>query len=404
MAFERKQARAARKAPVPVDSTQFGGIPPTDIPHEAVTDPPNPMASANMAEGGLDVARGNSNQTPLTPKGEGTVAKAGADLAALGGPDRIVSSPARRTMETAAAVQAADPKRPPVTPVPGLESQALGNLEGEAKSPGVRKFLAQLVRDHPDYRIPGQGAMSSRQGESFNEFRIRALSAVRGIMQSLAQNPHQSIAVPKHSQVSKLIKGWVAKGTPDDLSVDHNAFLSDESPKPGEVEKFAPDENGKWSVDKFDPEKEKELPKGAIYLIEHGETPNTAAKSGETSASQRARADLIQAVRSGDWKRAKDSAVKASRAGTLSDDEIGQIIDEALPDMNDVANMRPHELLPVVSAAGPEKRAQMLPVLKQKLGDLTGASPDAVQRIRQHMGRLTVPPASAPQQTPPSPA
>jgi broad specificity phosphatase PhoE len=386
MKFERQAARQARNASS--GPSQFGSIPPATIPHEAVTDAPDPLTSAAMAAGGLPVVRGNSNKTPLTPKGDATVAKTGAALAALGGPDQIVSSPATRTMETAAAIQGADPKRPPVTAEPGLESQALGNLEGEPKTPAVRKFLADLVRKNPDYRIPGQGAMSSRPGESMNEFRVRALSAVRGIMQALAQNPHQAIAVPKHNQVSRLVKGWIAKGMPDDLSIDDKAFLGDDNPKPGEVEKLAPNPDGSWGLNKFDPEKETSMPKGAIYMIEHGETPNTAAKSGKVSAGQKARAELIMAIRSLDWKKAKAVAMKASSEGVLSDAEIEQAIDDALPSMDDIQSMTPDKLLPVVSAAGPEKRAQMLPVLKQKFGDMAGASPDAVHRIKAHLGRL----------------
>lgn len=388
MAFERKAKRQARKEK-PLDPSQYGSLPPEEIPHEAVTEPPNPLATEAMASGGLPVARGNSNEASLTKQGHDTVAKTGEDLGALGGADQIISSPAERTMQTAAAIQATDPKAPPVTTHPGLESQALGNLEGEAKSGDVKKFLSDLVRKHPDYRIPGQGAMSSRQGESFNEFRIRALSAIRGIMQALAQNPHQAIAVPKHSQVSKLVKGWVAKGMPDDLSVDHEAFLKDDSPKPGEVEKFAPNEKGDWDVNKFDPESEKELPKGAIYFIEHGETPATSAKSTQVSSAQRARAELIQAIRSADWKRAKTSALRSVDAGLLTDDDVEQAIDEALPSAEDVADMGPHKLLPIVSAAGKDKRASMLPVLREKMGEMAGASPEAVSALKSHIGRLS---------------
>lgn len=386
MKYQRAMARAARNKPI--DSSQFGEIPAEKIPHEAVTDAPNPLATEAMAAGGFPIARGNSNETPLTDEGKDTVARTGAALAALGGPDQIISSPSTRATETAAAIQGADPKQPPISVDPGLESQAHGNLEGEAKSPGVRKFLDTLVRKHPDYRIPGQGAMSSQPGESFNDSRIRILASVRGIMQALAQNPNQSIAVPKHTHVSKMVKGWIANGMPDDLSVSPEAFLKDDDPKPGEVEKFAPDATGSWKMDKFDPEKEAELPKGAIYFIEHGQTPATTAMAGNISASQRARAEFVQAVRAGDWGRAKKSAVKSTGAGLLSDADVEEALEEALPSLDDAIQMEAHQLLPIVSAAGPEKRAQMLPVLREKLGDMSGASPMAVSALRSHLGRL----------------
>lgn len=390
MKFERDLARKARAGAQITGPGDFGALPPESIPHEATTDPPGGDVTAQMAAGGQDVVRGNSNQQHLTAKGMASVAKTGADLAKLGGVDQIIGSDAQRTQDTAQALQATDPKHPPVKTDPNLESHAMGNLEGEPRTPGVRKFIADLVRKAPDYRIPGQGALTSKPGESFNEFRVRALSAVRGVMQTLAQNPVQAIAVPKHSQVSRLVMAWVAAGLPDDLSVDPKVMASEDySPKPGEIEKFAPDAEGNWQITPFDPEKESSLPKGAIYFVEHGETPSTAAKSGQVSAGQRARAQILSAVRAGDWKGAQKAAKSAS--GLLSDDEISQAIDEALPSGDEAAQLEPHQVLPMASAAGPAKRAELLPVVQQKFGEMPGVSPDGVQMLRSHIGRLSTP-------------
>lgn len=387
--WQTNEREAAKKMTPPgeLGPGDYGTLPDIKIPHEVVTDAPSPQSTADMASGGLPVVRGNSNQAPLTDKGRADVASTGQALANLGGVDQIISSPAERTTETAAALQNADPKRPPMSTDQGLESHAFGQLEGEPKTPAVRKFLGDMIRKNPDYRIPGQGAMSSRPGESFNDFRVRGLSSIRGIMQNLAENPNQSIAVPKHSQVSKLVKAWIAAGMPDDLSADPGEMTKDHSPQPGEVEKLSPDQDGNWSLEKFDPESEKSLPKGAIYLVEHGETPATSAKSGQISAGQRARAELISAIRSGDWKSAQKVAQKAK--GLLSDDEISQSIDEALPGAEEASQLPPHQLLPMASAAGPDKRAELMPVVRQAFGDLSGASPDAAQALRTHIGRLS---------------
>lgn len=379
--FMRKM-RKAKDAGGPSPSAQ--GI---QIPHEAVTDAPPPTATAEMAAGGEDVVRGNSNSQGLKPEGSARVRRTGRALARAGGVDQIMPSSAERTMETAQAIQDADPNAPPISPQPGLESHALGNLEGEPKTPGVRKFLSDLVRKNPDFRIPGQGALSNRPGESFNDFRLRALGSVRGIMQALAENPHQAIAVPKHSQVSKLIEAWLAKGAPDDLSVDPNVMTRDHAPKPGEVEKLAPGENGEWALEKFNPETARDLPKGAIYLIEHGETPSTAAKSMQVSAAQKSRAQIIAAIRKGDWKTAKKVAHQASAAG-LSDAEIDSAIDEAIPTLEDARNLSPADLLTMASASNQNRRGELAPLLKRHFSDLSGLDPHSAGMLKAHLGRL----------------
>lgn len=390
MKFQRDMARTARKMNPPgqLGPGDYGTLPPESIPHEAVTDPPGVGATSAMAAGGEDVVRGNSNEQPLTPQGLASVAKTGAGLAKLGGVDQIIGSDAERTKETAQAIQQTDLKQPPIKTDPALESNALGRLEGEPKTPGVKKFLADLIRKSPDYRIPGQGATSSRPGESFNEFRIRALSAVRGIMQTLAQNPTQAIAVPKHSQISKLVAAWVANGLPDDLSVDPAVMTKEMPMKPGEVERFAPDAQGQWKIEKFDPNTATSLPKGSIYFVEHGETPATSAKSGMVSEGQKSRAKIITSIRAGDWKGALSAARNASSLKQLSDDDISQAIDEALPGAKEAATLPPHHVLTAATAASPEKRAELMPQVNEKFRDLSSVSPEGQQALRAHISRL----------------
>src|ERR1700744_1820234 len=260
---ERRARRASRKSgkSVLAQTPYAGQDTSTQIPHQAITDSPSSIATTTMAGGNEPVVRGNSNLQPMNEQGHRTVSKVGEQLARLGGPDEIAPSTSQRTMETAQDVSAqTGAKIDP--PNAGLESHALGNLEGEPKTPELRKYLAELMKDHPGMKIPGQGAMSNRPGESFDEFRVRALSAVRGILQRLASNPNSRILVPTSTQVIKLIDAWAAKGCPDDMSVDENAYLKEENSKPGDIDRFWPKPDGNWQLTHFNPASAGQFPPG----------------------------------------------------------------------------------------------------------------------------------------------
>ena len=217
---ERRLARLARYAK-PTEAGlpgtgDAGALPSESIPHQAITPAPIPKVSEDMASGGLPLVRGNSNLQPMTPKGHQTIQGVGADLARLGGPDEIIPSTAQRTTETGndLAQQTGAPVMPPDS---GLESRGMGQLEGEEKTPEVKAFLRSTIRNLPNFRIPGQGAMSNRPGESTNEFKQRVILSVRGLMQRLAGNPNSRIVVPTSSQVIRLVKAWAKAGSPGRL-------------------------------------------------------------------------------------------------------------------------------------------------------------------------------------------
>jgi broad specificity phosphatase PhoE len=349
-----------------------------------------------MAGGNEDIVRGNSNQQPLNTLGHTTASHVGQSLARLGGPDQILPGGSRRTVETGQDVsrQTGAPMGPPN---PNLESHAMGNLEGEPKTPEVKKYLASLVKNQPNVKIPGQGAMSNRPGESFNEFRVRALSAVRGLMQRLASNPNQRILVPISTQVIRLVEAWAALGCPDDLAVSPDEFLKERNAKPGEIDRFFPSSpDANWKMTPFKPEGAKEFPPG-IYFMRHGETDSV--QEAKANAHQKASAQLVAHVRAGRYKEARDTAKHAIGNGLMSEDDAGQMVDLALPNANDAERLPPDQLLSAVSAAGPQKQAELMPVLQRKLGTMQGMSPEGQQAIRTHLGRIrpqaAVPPARA---------
>ena len=361
-----------------------GSIPSMQIPHQVVTDAPDPSITSAVAQGGEPIVRGNSNLQPMTPQGHQTIGKVGADLAKLGGPDQIIPSSAVRTQETAQDISAQTGA--PVMPgQPGLESHALGRIEGEPKTPELKKFMADLIRNAPNFRIPGQGALSNRSSETFNEFKQRALSAVRGIMQRLASAPNSRIVVPTSTQVIKLIQAWAKAGCPDDFSIDNDTMLQEDAGSPGEMERFFPEPDGHWEMKPFAPKSAKDFPSG-IYFLRHGETSSVQAEHADQG--QRARAQIISHVRAGRYSDAKSVAQQASSAGHLSDDEIAGAIDESLPNANDAERLMPDQLMAAVSAAGPEKRSQLMPVLQRRFADLSAVSADGQRPLRGHLGRL----------------
>jgi broad specificity phosphatase PhoE len=343
-----------------------------------------PKASGEMAGGKLPIVRGNSNLQPMNPMGHDTVSSVGSSMARLGGPDEIVPSSSVRAQETASDV-ARQTGAPVSAPVDALESRAMGQLEGEEKTTEVKRFIADTIRKQPNYRIPGQGAMSSRPGESFNEFKQRAMGAVHGLMQKLAGKPTSRILVPTSSQVIRLIKAWAAEGCPDDFAVSTDEMTKEDAGKPGEIERFFPEPSGEWNVTPFSPKSATEFQPG-LYFMRHGETDGVQAKNA--TDGQRARAQLIAHVRAGDYGAARSVAKGAATAGHLSDDEISAAIDEALPGGQDADSLSPDELLNAATAASAAKRAELIPAMQRTFGDLSRVAPDGAQALRSHLGRL----------------
>ena len=367
----------------------------TPIPHQAITDSASPLASGIMAQGDEPIVRGNSNLQPLNRRGHDTASRVGQSLARLGGPDQIVPSGARRTVETAQDVSGQTG-----TPVgqaeSGLESHALGNLEGEPRTPEMKRYMAALVKNQPNMKIPGQGAMSNRPGESFNEFRVRALTAVRGLMQRLAANPTQRILVPISTQVIRLVEAWAALGCPDDLGVSPDEFLKEKAAKPGDIVRFVPGAGGKWGITPFNPAGAKEFPPG-IYFMRHGETDSV--QEAKAAAHQKASAQLVAHVRAGKYKEARDTAKHAIGNGLLSEEDAGNMVDLALPNANDAERLPPDQLLSAVSAAEPQKQQELWPVLQRKLGTMSEISPEGRQAIKTHLGRIKISMSPPNQQT-----
>lgn len=238
-----------------------------------------------------------------------------------------------------------------------------------------RVELVALLRKSPASAIPGQSPK-----ESFHQFRERALTQVRGAMQKLASAPDSKIVLPVAPQIIRLIRAWAAQGLSDDLSVSNEVMAQPLTANPGEVERFSPDANGDWQLAPLSGA----LEGGSIYLVSHIKDP---VEHEHFSARQSERAQIVQHVQNGDFGRARSIAQKAEAAG-LPDHEIGDAIDEGLPDDQSAQGLDNDKLLAMASAASPKRRAGILPIVQSRFGDLGGLDPMSAQTLKSHLGRL----------------
>lgn len=339
-----------------------------------------------LAADGVKVNRGNSNEVPLSPVGENEVAHVAQALADKGGVDSITGSTSVRAQQTADKIAKANPKPVQVQPEPKLESWAQGNLEGQPEA-AVRNQVRALIRKHPDAVIPGQGMSSTRPGESFNQFRTRYLSAIRGEMQQLADNPNKRRAIVTHSTGLKVLKAWLKKGAPDDLSVDPTE-MDKKAGEPGSVHHLFPNDQGDWEANKVDMDGP-EMPPSGIFVVLHGATPDQQESYDRGEGQQKAIARITKQTKGLDFERVKNEAAKAVQAGHLSDDEVSDTIDAALPSAKELSDQPMPKVLAAIAAAGPAKRAEYQPLLQSHFGNIDSLPPEARDMLASHLQQIT---------------
>lgn len=341
-----------------------------------------------MAASGMDVNRGNSDQVPLSDKGRDEIQDTAAKLAARGGIDKAIVSTSVRGQQTADAIQAAHPPMQRMND-PNVESWPQGNLEGKPAKL-VKDQIRELVRDTPTVAPDGQGSASSRPGQSFTDWSRGYLSSIRGnAMQELARDPSKKIGVITHSMGSKLVKGWLAAGHPDDFSIKPDAMEEAAEP-PGGVERLYPNEDGEWEMNPVDMDSEEPLDPG-IYMIRHGMTPWNKETWDKAQNGQQALIEIAKHTRSLNLNQLNAAARRARAQGALSDDEISGAIDQSLPDAKEAADLPPHHLMTIVTLASPQKRGGYMPVAQFVLGKGVHQLPDPHRgSILQHLQRIGV--------------
>lgn len=280
-------------------------------------------------------------------------------------------------------LDAEEPGAVPHEEVPTAEIPPAAETMEESKAAGpqrsVKDQIREMVQQNSQYRIPGQGV--GKPEESFDAFRQRALPVIRAAMQELAHNPQARIGIVLHSQTVDLLQAWIAAGMPDDYSVDPQA-MQGATPLGSADRLFPTREEPGWAIEPVDLTANQELPAGSIYLLRHGMSDSSKPAYEKNGHKQNAMAEMVKHIKALDFGRARAFARKAADEHGMSEDEIGQMIDGALPDAESASSLPHHQLLAVASAAGPQRRQEYTGLLRERFG---GQIP---QEIRAHLAQL----------------
>lgn len=225
-----------------------------------------------------------SADLPLNDKGLQQVHDRGQQIAAKGGMDILVSSPLQRARNTAVAISKASGG----TPV-HVDERAmpwgLGMFEGEPVD-DVKRYIAKMANDHPNEKVPGRSVYSTRDGESFNDFKQRWIGGLLApLMEAHAQDPQSKVGIVTHLRDILAAKAWIDNGARRDLTFDHHDINYEaktaKEEKPSSVFAVRP-EGDKWTFNDEDMESPEQFKPG-IYFIRHGETDwNSAGGNGQS--------------------------------------------------------------------------------------------------------------------------
>jgi broad specificity phosphatase PhoE len=164
--------------------------------------------SLNNEDVSVDRIRGWKD-IPLSPDGEAEAKKLGQQMSD-DPPDVIVTSDLKRAADTAEIISE-------ITGVPVKETTKdlrpwnCGKYSGWVTSEAV-PILADYATDRPDEKVPG--------GESFDDFAKRFFCGLAEIIQKYPGK----IAVVTHHRDERLLKAWIANGSPSDGEIDKSVF------------------------------------------------------------------------------------------------------------------------------------------------------------------------------------
>lgn len=223
-----------------------------------------------------------SSELPLTPEGLMKAHTLAQKLAMKGGLDRILTSDSGRTVQTAKILS--HYTHAPITYIgDGLRDWAYGALEGQPVTEENLDFLRHLVTHEPDLKLPGRGPLSTRDGESFNDFRNRGIGFFQRVLGESRGRPQERTGLVTHQRVLKLLNAWMRNGMPDDRSVDAGEMTLNTSGRPpGSLERLHVDPFSGPQISSVDLDHHGLL-QGGLYLIRHEATPWNKKSSGPGS-------------------------------------------------------------------------------------------------------------------------
>lgn len=246
-----------------------------------------------------DRIRGSS-QVPLSPLGKIQVDELGRRIKAKGGVHSIIASDMHRTIDTAKAIQKHNPDAKIHEITPDLNAWRMGGDEGKPTKEVLPKMLHRIEL-HPDEGpAPGLGPISTKPGESFNEFRLRSLKKTKEFLDDNIDPDARELAVAHYRNI-RLLESWIKNGSPDDLSIDTQEMLKKGDSEPGDL--FHVTHDGKqYQIDKVNLTNNEPLKPGK-YFARHGVTEWNAENGAgqrikQEKAADKSQPDLVHSVQS----------------------------------------------------------------------------------------------------------
>jgi len=200
-----------------------------------------------------------SSEIPLSPGGR----EQAIDLAQrnAGRFNKIYSSSLGRTKDTAAALMATNPGAQ-VHVTDELQPWRLGGDEGKNIN-DVLPDMKDRIENRPDApAAKGRGPLSTKDGESFNEFKDRNIDAVR--MALADHEPGDKTALVTHYRNIRATQAWLNAGAKGNNEIDTKTMLEKGNSEPGDMFYMHPGSKTLMPVTHAD--------QPGVYLIRHGHT------------------------------------------------------------------------------------------------------------------------------------
>lgn len=208
-----------------------------------------------------DVVRGSS-EIPLSEEGRAQMSRVSKKL--KGQIDKIYCSDLGRAIESLAIVNSTNPRARIKAVTAKLNPWRLGGHEGQPTEKVLDDMLDRIA-NRPDVPAPeGRGPLSTRDGESFNDFRQRALKCINHIVQKWT--PNERILIITHYRDIRVVCAWLENGAPKDLSIDSSEMCKKGDSEPGDLFRLNPAKMAQGLS------KAESADEPGVYLLRHGAT------------------------------------------------------------------------------------------------------------------------------------
>lgn len=175
--------------------------------------------------------------------------------------NKIYASSLSRTKDTAAALMATNPKAQ-VHVTDELHPWRLGGDEGKPVDDVLPDMLDRIENRPGAPSRSGRGPISTKDGESFTDFKNRSIDAVRTALAD--HTAGDKTAVVTHYRNIRATDSWLKAGGQADNSIDTKNMLQKGDSQPGDMFYLHPGTKSLQKVDKAD--------QPGVYMIRHGAT------------------------------------------------------------------------------------------------------------------------------------